>query len=207
MSIYSSHILPGFIDVFMSGKVFEKQRQTVLMGLQGIVLEVGIGSGLSLPFYPTSVEKIMAVEPAQSARNIAANRAKNLGINLEFIGESAEAIPLPDQSVDFIVSTWTLCTIPDLEKALSEMRRVLKDSGEFHFVEHGRASDLKVAKWQDRLTPIQKLIGGGCHLNRKIDDAISSAGFNIKQLDQFYIPGPKFAAYHYVGRASRNASV
>jgi ubiquinone/menaquinone biosynthesis C-methylase UbiE len=201
MGFYGEQVLPRLIDFIMSQEEFARLRRSVLSELRGTVLEIGIGSGLSLSGYPPAVRKILAIEPSQAAQKIASRRAEELGIPLEFTDLEAEKISLPDASVDCVVSTWTLCTIPHLQKALSEIRRVLKPGGVFHFVEHGISPDPKIARWQDRLTPLQRKIAGGCHLNRKIDEEISQAGFRISALEKFYIRGPKIATYQYLGKA------
>ena len=169
---------------------------------RGIVLEIGIGSGLNLPFYSEQVSRIYGVEPSPELEKLARKRSVDKTMQVEFFSQSAEqSIPVPDQSVDTVVITWTLCSIADPTRALQQMKRTLKPSGRLIFVEHGRAPDSGVAAWQDRLTPIWKRIGGGCHLNRKIDDLLLNAGFTIDELRTTYLPGPRPMTYTYQGFA------
>lgn len=171
---------------------------------RGDVLEVGIGSGLNLGFYTQQVSRVHGVDPSLELQRMARKRAGR--IDVEFLLQSAEdPLPLPSESIDTVVLTWTLCSIRDPEKALQEMKRVLRPDGQLIFVEHGRAPDSGVAAWQDRLTPIWKHIGGGCHLNRKIDEIIMQAGFRIAELTTSYIPGPRPMTYTYQGAAQKIA--
>jgi len=169
---------------------------------RGVVLEIGIGSGLNLPFYSAEVRRIYGVEPSPELQKLARKRSVGKAIHVELFSQCAEEpLPLPDQSVDTVVITWTLCSIADPTRALRQMKRVLKPSGRLIFVEHGRAPDSGVAAWQDRLTPLWKRIGGGCHLNRKIDDLLLEAGFAIDELRTKYLPGPRPMTYTYQGFA------
>ena len=169
---------------------------------RGTVLEVGIGSGLNLPFYSGDVHRIYGVEPSPELQKLARKRFVGKAFDVEFLSQSAEEpLPLPDQSVDTVVITWTLCSIADPPSALRQMKRVIKPSGRLIFVEHGRAPDSAVAAWQDRLTPVWKRIGGGCHLNRKIDALLAEAGFAIDELRTTYLPGPRPMTYTYQGFA------
>ena len=169
---------------------------------RGDVLEIGIGSGLNLPFYSGEVGRVYGVEPSPELQKLARKRSIGKAIDVELFSQSAEEpIPLRDQSVDTVVMTWTLCSIADPARALQQMKRVLKPSGRMIFVEHGRAPDSGVATWQDRLTPLWKHIGGGCHLNRKIDDLILKAGFVIDELRTTYLPGPRPMTFIYQGFA------
>ncbi len=177
-------------------------RQRLLSEAHGHVLEIGFGSGLNLPHYPSAVRSIQAVEPCQGARRLAKKMIEDSGRIVQFAELEDDAIVMPSHSVDLVVSTWTLCTILDINRALLEMRRVLKPEGRFLFLEHGRAAEKDVAKWQDRLTPFQKKIGGGCHLNRKIDRLIREAQFSIDKLETFYTKGPRAFSFHYMGAAS-----
>ncbi len=201
MGLYADQILPRVINRFMADEEFTRQRRDCLEGLGGEVLEVGFGSGLNLPHYPSEVRKLFAIDPALVGRKLATDRLGRCPFPVEFVGRNAEGIPLPDHSVDGAVSTWTLCTISDPGKALGEIRRVLKPGGRLHFVEHGRSEEEKVARWQDRLTPIQKFVGGGCHLNRKIDAMIREAGMELERLENFYMKGLKIGTYLYKGVA------
>jgi ubiquinone/menaquinone biosynthesis C-methylase UbiE len=202
MSFYEEHILPRCVDWLLSRKPFLEARERIAAGLTGEVLEIGFGSGLNLPYYPKTVTRILAVDPSGTARELAAERLGACPIPVEFCGLDGQALPLPDASVDSVLSTFTLCTIPDLGRALAEVRRVLKPGGRFHFLEHGRSPEPNVAKWQDRLTPIQRRIAGGCHLNRAIDRAIEDADFTLVSLERYYLERPKFAAHLFEGRAA-----
>jgi ubiquinone/menaquinone biosynthesis C-methylase UbiE len=147
------------------------------------VLEVGFGSGRNLPYYPSGVHRVDAVEPATTGRKLAAGRLARSSIPVEYVAPRGEDLPLGDDSIDHVLTTWTLCTIPDVERALAEIARVLRPGGALHFVEHGRAADPGVAPWQDRLTPLQRKVAGGCHLNRPIDRLIRGAGLDMVRLD------------------------
>lgn len=204
MGFYEDQILPRFVDLALSGKPFTKLRARVASGLEGEVLEVGFGSGRNVPFYPPSVKRVRAVDPAVVGRKLASKRLAQSPVAVDFVGLDGEELPLEEASVDHVLTTWTLCTIPDVERALGEMRRVLRPGGALHFVEHGLSPDPGVARWQDRLTPLQRRVAGGCHLNRPIDVLISSAGFDIKSLDNFYVRAPKFLGYMFEGVATKN---
>ncbi len=204
MGIYEDRILPRAIDLILGGPIFAKIRQRVAAGLEGEVLEVGFGSGRNVPFYPETVNKIQAIDPATAGRKIAAKRVAASNIPIEYIGLDGQRLPLNDASIDNVLVTWTLCTIPDVELALQEMIRVLRPGGALHFVEHGRAPDPKIARWQDRLTPLQRRIGGGCHLNRSIEQLIVNAGFEMVKLDNFFLKGPKPFGYMYEGVATKS---
>jgi ubiquinone/menaquinone biosynthesis C-methylase UbiE len=202
VGVYAKYVLPRVIDLSMKNKETARLRGEWVPHARGDVLEVGIGSGLNLPFYSGDVSRIYGVEPSPELQELARKRSVGKDIDLEFFLQSAEEpIPLPDQSVDTVVMTWTLCSIPDPSRALRQMKKVLKTSGRLIFVEHGRAPDSGVAVWQDRLTPVWKHIGGGCHLNRKIDDLLLDAGFSIDELRTTYLPGPRPMTYTYQGIA------
>ncbi len=201
MGIYEDRVLPRVIDMLLSGPVFAKLRRRVASGLEGEVLEVGFGSGRNVPFYPPAVQRVQAVDPATAGRKIAAKRVAASSVPVEYIGLDGQRLALEDNSVDHVLVTWTLCTIPDVGLALREIHRVLRPGGALHFVEHGRAPDPNIARWQDRLTPLQRRIGGGCHLNRSIDQLIVNAGFEIVKLDNFFVKGPKPFGYMYEGVA------
>ena len=201
MGVYGDQILPRVINWFMAGSDFAPHRKECLEGVLGDVLEIGFGSGLNLPHYPPEVRKLYALDPATLGRRLAEARIAACPFPVEFVGLYGEAIPLNDATVDSVVSTWTLCTVPDVGKALREIRRVLRPGGRFHFVEHGRSPEEKIARWQDRVTPFQKLVGGGCHLNRKIDALVLKAGFEIERLENVYMKGPKIGTYLYKGVA------
>jgi ubiquinone/menaquinone biosynthesis C-methylase UbiE len=185
----------------MRKKIATAERRKFIPLASGTVLEVGVGSGLNLPFYGPKVQKLYALDPSRALWKMARKRVEEAPFPVEFLAASAERIPLEDTSVDTVVTTWTLCTIPDPLQALTDMRRVLKPEGRLIFVEHGHSPDPGVLAWQNRLTPVWKRIGGGCHLNRKIDDLIADAGFDIAQIDRGYSRGPKPMTYLYKGFA------
>lgn len=201
MGLYGNQILPRAVALAMGGSGFREQRSVALAGVHGRVLELGFGSGHNLAFYPEGVTEVLALEPALLNRKLAAKRIAASSIPVEWVGLRGEEIPLDAASVDCVASTWTMCTIPDLAAALREVHRVLKPGGKLHFIEHGLSEDPGVARWQRRLNPIQKIWAGGCHLDRKIDEAILEAGFEIEQLENFYMHGPKVATYLYRGVA------
>jgi len=202
VSFYNDHILPHLINLAMRNRELTPYRERVVSRAEGRVLEIGIGSGLNLPFYGTRVEQIIGLEPAARLLEMAQDRSGRSKQPVTFVSGSAEAIPLDDHSIDTVVTTWTLCSIPDAVGALKEMRRVLRPGGQLLFVEHGLAPEDTIQKWQNRLTPLWKRIGGGCHLNRPIRALIESAGFNITSLDTGYVKGPKPMTFLYEGRAS-----
>jgi len=169
---------------------------------RGEVLEVGIGSGLNLPFYSSEVQRVYGVDPSTELVRMAHKRAAAGRVKVEFLSQPAEEpLPLTTGSIDTVVMTWTLCSIPDAPQALLQMKRVLKVAGRLIFVEHGRAPDADVVVWQDRLTPLWRRLGGGCHLNRRIDELITAAGFEIVELRTCYLPGPRPMTYTYQGFA------
>lgn len=201
MSFYEDQILPRAIDFALSRKEILRLRERVAKGLFGDVLEVGFGSGLNLPYLPSGVRKLYAVDPSALGRKLAQKRLAASPIAVEWSGLDGQKLALEDRSVDAALSTFTFCTVPDLERALAEIRRVLKPGGRLHFLEHGRSSNAAVAKWQDRLTPWQRRFAGGCTLNRPIAEHLRNAGFCLDSLDNYQLPGPKFAGYMYEGRA------
>lgn len=197
----AEHLLPRCIDFALSRRHIQPARERIVRGLRGEVLEIGFGSGLNLPFYPREVTRIHAVDPSAVARKLARGRLAACPIPVEWSGLDGQRLALPDASVDAVVSTFTLCTVPDVELALREARRVLKPGGALHFLEHGRSPEPKLARWQDRLTPLQRRLAGGCHLNRAIADHVRSAGFCLDALENYHLPGPRIATYLYEGRA------
>ena len=201
MGFYEDQVLPRCINVLLNNREFRKMRARVTGELSGDVLEVGFGSGLNVPYYPQSVNKVLAVDPATVGRKLAAKRVEQSAVPVEYIGLDGESLPLDDASVDHVLTTWTLCTIPDVDRALLEMRRVLRPGGALHFLEHGRAVDEKVARRQDRYTPLQRRLAGGCHLNRPIDRLVSDAGFSTTRLDRYTVRGPKIMSSMYEGVA------
>jgi ubiquinone/menaquinone biosynthesis C-methylase UbiE len=204
MGFYARHILPHVLDLAMRNKDATRLRQTWIPEATGEVLEVGIGSGLNLPFYSSNVRHVYGVEPSVELQRMARKRATSGTLAIDFLTRSAEdPLPLGDASVDTVVFTWALCSIPNALQALEQMKRVLRPDGRFIFIEHGRSSDPKVVAWQDRLTPAWKRIGGGCHLNRKIDQLIEAAGFRIVELKTEYFPGPRPFTYTYQGFARK----
>jgi ubiquinone/menaquinone biosynthesis C-methylase UbiE len=203
MGWYSHHVLPRIVNVLCDMKVAREQRQRVCEGLSGEVVEIGFGSGLNIPFYPPAVQRVAAVEPADVGWKLAEQRIGATMIPIERSGLDGQALPFPDDSFDTALSTWTMCTIPDVEAALRELRRVLKPGGELHFVEHGLAPDENVQRWQHRLNPLQQRVFGGCHLDRPIVDLVKGAGFEIKQLDTYYEQGsPKVLGANSLGVAA-----
>jgi ubiquinone/menaquinone biosynthesis C-methylase UbiE len=202
MSFYEDHILPHLINLTMRNSYLVPYRERVISAAEGRVLEIGIGSGLNLPFYGPQVQEILGLEPSRRLVAMAQRAARQSSSVVTLIEGSAETIPLYDRSIDTVVTTWTLCTIPEALQALGEMRRVLKSGGQLLFVEHGLAPEEGVQKWQHRLTPIWKRIGGGCHLNRRIRSLIETAGFRITGLENSYLPkAPRMMGYLYEGRA------
>jgi ubiquinone/menaquinone biosynthesis C-methylase UbiE len=203
MGLYDRYILPRLLNAAMSAKPITYQRKKVVPRAQGRVLEIGFGAGHNLPFYDASkVSHIWALEPAEEMRVRAAGRVEDSPIELEFIDLPGEQIPLDNEAADTVLVTYTLCSIPDVHKALGEMRRVLKPEGRMIFCEHGEAPDANVKRWQERLTPVWKAIGGGCHLGRAIPSLIADAGFRVEGMETMYLPGtPRFAGFNYWGEA------
>lgn len=203
MGFYEESILPYLVDVALGGKEFGKLRARAVEGLEGEVLEVGFGSGRNVPFYPPAVKRVRAVDPATVGRKLAAKRVEASPVPVEYVGLDGQQLPLEDASVDHVLTTWTLCTIPDIAGALGEMRRVLRPGGSLHFLEHGRSPDPKVDRWQKRLTPINRRVAGGCHLNRPIATLIGDSGLEVTDLHNFYVRGPKPMGYMYAGVATK----
>jgi ubiquinone/menaquinone biosynthesis C-methylase UbiE len=203
MGLYDRYILPVVLNAAMSTKPIRYQRKKVVPRASGRVLEIGFGAGHNLPFYDASkVSHLWALEPSKEMRERAAERVSQSSIPLEFLDLPSEEIPLGSEEADTILITYTLCTIPDVMKALGEMRRVLKPGGKMIFCEHGEAPDADVRKWQERLTPAWKFIGGGCHVGRPIPKMIIDSGFRIEGMETMYLPGtPRFAGFNYWGDA------
>lgn len=201
MSFYKDQILPWLTHLSMRQARLVPYRTRVVSGATGRVLEIGIGSGLNLPFYDATVKQVIGIEPSLKLLNMARDAGSRNTKALELIEGTAEAIPIESASIDTVVTTWTMCSIPKVGSALAEMRRVLKPDGQLLFVEHGRAPEAPVQWWQDHLTPAWKHLSGGCHLNRAIEDIIQMAGFRIDHLDKGYMRGPKAMTFMYEGRA------
>jgi ubiquinone/menaquinone biosynthesis C-methylase UbiE len=201
LGIYQRHVLPRIVNKVCGREEFTTSRVRTVEGLAGNVVEIGFGSGHNLAHYPPDVDGIVAVEPSLLARRLAAPRIAATAIDVEFVDLDGDRLPLPDGSADAVVSTFTLCTIADLEPAFSEIRRIMRPGATFHFAEHGLAPDPRVARWQHRLTPIQRRLAGGCHFDRPIADLVASNGFEITSLENYYLKGPKFGGYIYRGVA------
>ncbi|RXG89711.1 class I SAM-dependent methyltransferase [Bradyrhizobium zhanjiangense] len=201
MSFYQDRILPWLTQLAMRQAQLVPYRTRVASAATGRVLELGIGPGLNLGFYGPSVTQIIGIDPSPKLLEVARNAGRQHVSRLDLIEGSAEAIPLESSSVDTVVTTWTMCSIPNVNRALSEARRILKPGGQLLFVEHGRAPEPSVQWWQDRLTPPWKVIAGGCHLNRAIADLIRTNGFAVQDLNVGYMRGPKPMTFMYEGRA------
>ncbi|HTY71078.1 MAG TPA: methyltransferase domain-containing protein [Actinomycetes bacterium] len=202
MGIYGEQVLPRILNGACGGKPLRPLRQRVCDTVHGEVVEIGFGSGLNVPFYPSAVTRVAAVEPSDVGWRLADKRMRTSSVLIERAGLDGQELPFADASFDCALSTWTLCTIPDAHRALSEVRRVLKPGGTLHFVEHGLAPDEGVRRWQRRIEPTWKRLVGGCHLTRDIPELLTGAGFAIKELDSFYEVGPKFAGYASLGIAT-----
>jgi ubiquinone/menaquinone biosynthesis C-methylase UbiE len=205
MSFYGDHVLPRLLDLLLRGEDTHEIRAGAASHLTGEVLEIGFGSGLNVPFYPAGLTRVRALDPATVGRKLAAGRVAASPVPIEYIGLDAQRIPLPDASVDSVLTTWTLCTIPDVAGALAEVRRVLRPGGTLAFIEHGRSPDPKVARAQHRLEPLHRRVLGGCHLTRPIDHIISASGLELTGLQASYRPGPKSTSYTYEGQATKQA--
>jgi ubiquinone/menaquinone biosynthesis C-methylase UbiE len=204
MGFYDTHVLPRLVHHVCGARSLDEMRRRVCAGLAGEVVEIGFGSGSNVDFYPPAVTGVHAVEPSDAAWRLAGKRVAASRVPIERVGLDGQSLPLPDAAFDAAISTWALCTIPDPVAALAEVRRVLKPGAALHFVEHGLAPDAPVQKWQHRLEPVQKRMAGGCHLTRPIAELITSAGFEVVELDEFYQRGAaKVAAAQSLGVAVR----
>ena len=206
MNVYDKWILPRLTDLVMRNKEATRYRSQLVPEACGTVLEIGVGSGLNLPYYGTAVSRLYGLDPSEELLQMARKKAGAAPFPVEFLAHTGEEIPLDDCCFDTIVTTWTLCTIADPVKALKEMRRVLKPGGSLLFAEHGLAPDASVRGWQERLNPLWRKITGGCNLNRKMDGLIQTSGFRIVQLDMAYAKGLRPMSYIYSGRAQPNTS-
>ena len=202
MGFYCDHVFPRIMERVMAGEEFRDLRTAVLASTHDTVLELGIGTGLNVPHYPDTVTALHAIDPARLLPDRASARIARRSFPVHLEQGTAEVLPYSDRQFDYVVSTWTLCTIFDPVRALQEVGRVLKPEGRFLFLEHGRSDDRKIARWQDRLNPVQNIIGCGCNLNRRIDDLIAQAGLTITQLDRFAMQGvPRLGGEMYRGTA------
>jgi ubiquinone/menaquinone biosynthesis C-methylase UbiE len=202
MGFYRDRVLPHCIDVACGLRELIPARQKLAQELRGTVLEIGFGSGLNLPYLPSNVTRVLAVEPSERARSIAKKRIESATCPVQFVGLDAEVLQVPDASADAALSTFTLCTIPDVLRALREVRRTLRAGGRLYFLEHGRAPEASIARWQDRLNGLQSRICGGCQLNRDIPVLLEQAGFVVETVDATYIPRtPRTHGYVYSGWA------
>jgi SAM-dependent methyltransferase len=203
MNVYERFVLPAFVTGACSCSPIDKQRQKIVPAAEGVVLELGFGAGLNLPHYDAAkVRKLYALEPSQGMVKRARGRVRNAPFDVEILTETAENLPLGPQSVDTVLVTYSLCTIPGAVSALESARRALKPNGRLLFCEHGLSPDQGVQRWQRRIEPVWKVIGGGCHLSRDIPALIRSAGFSIDKLETMYLPkSPKCAGYNYWGSA------
>jgi len=199
MGFYADWLLPRCIDLALGLPEFRKLRQLAVQQLQGEVLEVGFGSGHNLPFLPSGVRRLYALDPVQTGRRLGRQRLATSTVPVDFLDWQTGSYPLPDASVDAVLSTWTMCSIADLSAALQEMRRVLRPGGQLFFVEHGLSPRPKVARWQRRLTPLQKKLAGGCHLDRDIPSLLESAGWRLEQCEN--LDPQRIARCMYLGRA------
>ncbi len=204
MSLYDKHVLPHLINWGCGLGAMTEQRQRIVPRARGKVLELGVGSGLNLPWYDASqVESVVGVDPTEALLVLAEPRAAASPFPVRLLAESAEKVPLESQSFDTVLLTFTMCTIPDLDAALAEMHRLLKPDGQLLFSEHGRSPDAHIRRWQDRINPLWGRVAGGCNINRPIDKLIDAAGFRIAEIDAGYLPKVplKIAGYQYVGVA------
>jgi ubiquinone/menaquinone biosynthesis C-methylase UbiE len=202
LNLYSRYALPRLINLACGLKPFMRQRAKVIPSASGQVLEIGIGSGLNVPFYDAGkVQRLWGLDPSPETWALASGEVRNAPFPVAFLSAGAEAIPLDASSVDTIVITYSLCSIPDATAALAEMRRVLRPGGRLLFVEHGLAPDESVRKWQRRITPLWKKVAGGCHLDRDIPGLLRECGFRIAELETMYLPGWRPATFNYWGAA------
>ena len=204
MGLYNRYVLPRILDYVMRDGPIMRQRAKVVPLAHGRVLEIGIGSGLNLSFYDkTKVDKVLGLDPSPELNVMARKRAAEAGIDVDWHTLSSEQIPLPDDSIDSLVITYTMCTIPDVHSALCEMRRVMKPGAKMFFSEHSLAPDPSVRTWQNRLNPLWKHLAGGCNINRSVPKMLEDAGLRIDSIDTLYLPGPRPLTFNYWGSASK----
>jgi SAM-dependent methyltransferase len=201
MGLYKSRILPRILDLAMRNEALDPNRHKIIGSARGLVLEVGVGSGMNLPLYGRAVDRIYGLDPTPELLDLARQRAREAAVPIFLVRASAEEIPFATSVFDTAIMTWTLCSIPKPTIALAEIRRVLKPDGQLVFVEHGLSPEIGVARWQHRLTPCWSWISGGCHLDRKTDDLLRRAGFDIKDLATGYMKGPRAWTFMYEGAA------
>ena len=204
MGIYSDHIFPRLMDGGLGGQMHRTYRERALAGARGQVLEIGFGTGLNLPCYPPEIERLVAIDPVTMLEKKVRGRVERAPFPVErVVQDAADPIPFPDASFDTLVSTWTLCSIGRLARALAELRRLMRPGGVFLFLEHGRSDQRVVAGFQDFVNPLQNMVGCGCNLNRRIDEEIQNGGFRITELERFRIPGvPRAFGEVYLGSAT-----
>ena len=203
MNLYEKHCLPHILNFVCGLKVIQKQREKVIPHAYGKVLEIGMGSGLNIPYYNAEkIELVWGLEPSEGMRKKAQFNLRHAPFEVRWLDLPSEEISLDDNSVDTVVLTYTLCTIKNWKQALQQMRRVLKPDGNLIFCEHGEAPDENIRRWEERINPVWKKVAGGCNLGRPIPRFITEGGFDIQQIESQYLPGPKFAAYNYWGTAT-----
>jgi ubiquinone/menaquinone biosynthesis C-methylase UbiE len=201
MGLYGDHVLPHLVDWVLDTRAIARERRKALAGVEGRVLELGFGSGLNLPHYPAAVRGVVGVDPSATAARMARARIEAASFSVEHVGLSGESIPVDAHSFDSAVSTFTLCTIADVSAALAEVRRALRPGARFYFLEHGRAASSRTQRVQDLWNPVQKLVAGGCSVNRPIDRLVTDAGLELESLETFRLPGPEALAFFYRGVA------
>jgi len=201
MGIYQRRIVPLLLHAAMRQAALRPYRRRIVGAAAGRVLEIGVGSGINLPLYGPGVSRVIGLDPSPQLLRMAHRRGMEAQVQVDLLEGTAEALPFDTASLDTIVTTWVLCSIPDIGRALAEMRRVLKSGGNLLFVEHGRAPEAGVARWQDRLDPLWNRVSGGCHINRKIDDLIAGSGFRIETMTNPRISGPRTHTFFYEGHA------